>query len=69
MVRLIFILLLMLGLALAIGMVLNGAARLMSQVRTEEKEGELMPPMISKFAYIGLLLVMFGAAAGALGGF
>lgn len=66
--RLIVMMLLLVALAYAAAAVMKQATRLLEQAQGTKTEGTGMPKMISKVAYVALLVLMFGAAAGSLGG-
>lgn len=68
MARLIFVLLLLIGLAYAAAALMKQATRLMQQSQAQTNEETGMPKMIPKMAYVALLVLMFGAATGSLGG-
>lgn len=68
MARLIVILLLFIGLMLIIGAVVSTVSRVGQEMAGPQTGGGTMPKSLSKIAYILLLIIMFGAAGGMLGG-
>lgn len=65
--RLILMLLLLVALAYAAAAVMKQATRLLEQAQGSKTEGTGMPNIVSKLAYVGLLVLMFGTATGWVG--
>lgn len=69
MLRLILLLILLIALVSVVGAAATAVSKASDALTPRQTEERAMPKFMTKVAYIGLLILMFSAAAGSLGGF